>query len=166
MEPYWSYTYSNVDGLGSQKIDLYKYSAKCIALKTSQQFGRAFSKHLKSIGGKFNMNLKFDDIPSPGWIFKIENQEDLQNFISKVQKKEVTPRNIDDKTEKQENITIFRRIKEIVDLIPDESDEYILSEANGYRTYMTFGLDTPTEEGCVYSIKSSKKKVDIYQIKI
>ena len=166
MEPYWSYTYNSIEGLGEQKIDLYKYSAKCIAFKSSHQFGRAFSKQLKAIGGKFNMNLKFGDIPEPGWIFKIENQDELQKFIAKVQKKEVSPRVIDDKSEKQENISIFRKLKEVVDMLPDEGDDYILSEANGYRTYMTFGLDNPTEEGCVYSLKSSKKKVDIYQIQI
>ena len=57
MEPYWSYTYNNIEGIGEQKIDLYKYSAKCIALKTSHGFGRSFSKHLKNIGGKFNISL-------------------------------------------------------------------------------------------------------------
>jgi len=166
MEPYWSYTYNNIDGIGMQKIDLYKYSAKSIGMKTSQRFGSAFSKQLKAIGGRFNMNLKFGDIPEPGWIFKIENQEELQKFIAKVQKKEVTPRVFDEKTEKQENIGIFRKLKEVIDMVPDEGDDYILSEANGYRTYMTFGLDNPTEEGCVYSLKSSKKKVDVYQIQI
>lgn len=166
MEPYWSYTYNNIEGIGEQKIDLYKYSAKCIALKTSHGFGRSFSKHLKNIGGKFNMNLRFGDIPEPGWIFKIENQDELQQFIAKVQKKEVSPRIIDEKSEKQENVSIFRKMKEVIDMLPDEGDDYILSEANGFRTYMTFGLDKPTEENCVYSLKSSKKKVDVYQIQI
>lgn len=166
MEPYWSYTYNNIEGLGEQKIDLFKYSQKCIVLRTSQKFGHSFSKHLKAIGGRFNMNLKLSDIPEPGWIFKIENQEELQKFIAKVQKKEVSPKIYDEKTEKQENVTIFRKLKELVDLLPDDSDDYILSESGGFRTYMTFGLDKPTEEGCVYSLKSSKKKVDVYQIQI
>lgn len=165
MEPYWTYTYNNVEGMGEQKIELYKYSAKCIALKCSSIFGRGFSKNLKAIGGKFNMNLKFGDIPEPGWVFKIENQEELQKFISKVQKKEVTPRRIDEKSEKQENVTIFRKLKELVDMIPDESEDYILSETGGYRTYMTFG-NQAEEDGCVLSVKSSRKKLDIYQTPI
>lgn len=166
MEPYWSYTYQNIDGLGEQKIELYKYSAKCIAFKSSQSFGRAFSKELKSIGGKFNMNLKFGDVPEPGWIFKIENQDELQRFISRVQKREVTPRKIDEKTEKQENITLFRKLKDLMDLVPEDGDDFIISETNGYRTYLTFGLDKETEEGCVYSVKSSRKKMDVYQVKL
>ena len=104
MEPYWKYTYSNVNGMGEQSISLFKYSPKCIALKCSQQFGRGFSKNLKNIGGRFNMNLKFAEVPEPGWIFKIESQEELQKFISSVQKKEISPKVIDQKSEKQENI--------------------------------------------------------------
>lgn len=163
MEPYWTYTYNNIEGMGEQKIELYKYSEKCIALKCSSNFGRGFSKNLKAIGGKFNVNLKFGGVtPEPGWIFKIENQEELQSFISKVQKKEITPRQIDEKSEKQENISMFRKLKELVDMIPDESEDYILSEGNGYRTYMTFG-NRSEDDGCVLSVKSSKKKLDIYQ---
>lgn len=166
MQPYWSYKYNNVQGIGEQSISLYKYSSKCIALKCSTQFGRGFSSELKKIGGKFNMNLKLSDIPEPGWIFKIENQEDLQKFISRVQKMDILPKQIDEKTEKQENVTMFRKLKELIELIPDEGEDFILSETNGYRTYMSFGVDKETEDGCVMSVKSSKRKLDIYQIKL
>ena len=91
MEPYWTYTYPNIPSMGTQEIALYKYSAKCIALKCSPEFGRGFSKDLKKGGGKFNMNLKFCPIPEPGWIFKIEDQSNIQEFISAVQKGSITP---------------------------------------------------------------------------
>lgn len=169
-EPYWTYTYTNIEGLGQQKIELYKYSAKCIALKSSQEFGRSFSKQLKAVGGRYNANLKFDESDplrsEPGWIFKIDAQNELQKFISSVQKGESKPRIQEEKTEKQENVSLFRKLKELVDLLPEDGDDYILSEANGYRTYITFGLDKPTEDNCVYSVRSSHKKLDVYQIKI
>ena len=167
MQSYWSFTY-NLPSIGQQKIELYKYSAKCIVLKTTALFGKAYSKHLKDNGGKYNMNLKLsdDEIPEPGWIFKLENQENLQQLLSKIQKGEVRGREIDEKSEKQENLQIFRKLKELVELMPDDGDDYILSESNGYRTYMTFGLDKETEDNCVYSVKSSKKKLDVYQLKL
>ena len=162
MEPYWKYTYSNIVGMGEQSISLFKYSAKCIALKCSQEFGRGFSKNLKNIGGRFNMNLKFTEVPEPGWIFKIESQEELQKFISSVQKKEISPKVIDQKSEKQENIMLFRKLKELLDLIPEEGEDFIISESNGFRTYLTFDDD----ENSVYSVKSSKKKMNVCQIRI
>jgi len=162
MEPYWKYLYNNVDGMGEQSISLFKYSAKCIALKCSQEFGRGFSKNLKAIGGRFNMNLKFGEIPEPGWIFKLESQEELQKFISSVQKKEILPKVVDQKTEKQENIILFRKLKELLDIIPDEGEDFIISESNGFRTYITFDDD----ENSVYSVKSSKKKMNVCQVRI
>lgn len=162
MEPYWKYKYNHIEGMGEQSISLYKYSAKCIALKCSQEFGRGFSKSLKGIGGKFNMNLKFGDIPEPGWIFKLECQEELQKFISKVQKKETTPKVVDQRTEKQENVLLYRKLKELVDLIPEEGEDFILTESGGFRTYITFNED----ENSVYSVKSSKKLMNICQVSI
>ena len=162
MEPYWNYTYTNVEHLGKQTISLFKYSTKSIALKCSQEFGKGFSKHLKKIGGRFNMNLKLSDVPEPGWIFKHDNQEELQKFISSVQKKEISPKVFDQKTEKQENISLFRKLKEIVDMIPEDGEDYIISESNGFRTYITFEED----ENSVYSVKSSSKIMNICQVKI
>jgi hypothetical protein len=162
MEPYWKYTYNNVDGIGEQSISLFKYSEKCIALKCSQEFGRGFSKNLKTVGGRFNMNLRFSEVPEPGWIFKLESQENLQKFISSVQKKEITPRAVDQTSEKQENISLFRKLKELVDLIPEEGDDFIISETNGFRTYITFDDD----ENSVYSVKSSKKIMNVCQVRI
>ena len=164
MEPYWTYTYSNIESMGSQEISLYKYSQKCIALKCSPEFGRGFSKVLKGKNGKFNMNLKFCDIPEPGWIFKIEDQSKIQDFISGVQKGTIKPKIFNDKSIAIENINLFRKLKELVDLIPDEGEDYILSETNGYRTYLTF--DDSDNEGRIYSVKSSNKIMNVHQIKI
>ena len=164
MEPYWRYTYQNIPSMGSQDIALYKYSPKCIALKCSPEFGRGFSKALKKNGGKFNMNLRFCPIPEPGWIFKIEDQGNIQEFISGVQKGTIAPKVFDDKSVATENITLFRKLKELVDLIPDEGEDYILAETNGYRTYLTF--EDSDNEGRIYSVRSSNKVLNVHQIKI
>jgi hypothetical protein len=165
MEPYWSYSYPSIESMGAQDIALYKYSQKSIALKCSPEFGRAFSKHLKKSGGKFNMNLKFCPIPEPGWIFKIEDQSNIQEFISAVQKGTITPKIFDEKSVAVQNIALFRKLKELMDLIPEQGEtDYILSETNGYRTYLTF--DDNDDEGRIFSVKSANKVMNVHQIKI
>lgn len=164
MEPYWRHTYPNIQGFGSQDIALYKYSQKSIMLKCSPEFGRGFSKHLKKVGGKFNMNLKISEIPEPGWIFKIEDQDRIQEFITSVQKGTISPRTLNDKSEAVQNISLYRKLKELVDLIPEDGEDYILSEANGYRTYLTF--EDNDDEGRIFSVKSSNKTMNVHQIKI
>ena len=48
---YWKHTF-NLPTLGQQKIELHKYSEKCIALRSSSKFGKAFRKQFKEVGGK------------------------------------------------------------------------------------------------------------------
>ena len=63
-----------------------------------------------------------------------------------------------------ENIALFRKLKELVDLIPEEGEDYILSETNGYRTYLTF--EDNDDEGRIFSVKSSNKVMNVHQIQI
>ena len=163
MKSYWNYTYSDIVGIGEQHISLYKYSDKSIALVCSQEFGRGFSPNLKKVGGQFNMNLEFGNGPEPGWVFKIDAQEDLQKFISSVQKQEIVPRTIDKKLEKQQNLTLFKKLTELINLIPEDGEGFILSEKDNMRTYLSFSED---DENSVYSVRSSKKVMNVCQVQM
>jgi hypothetical protein len=162
MKSYWSYTYGDIVGIGEQHISLYKYSTKSIALVCSHEFGRGFSVNLKKVGGRFNMNLDFGNGPEPGWVFKIDAQENLQKFISSVQKQEVIPRVLNEKTEKQENLILFKKLTELVNLIPEDGEDFILSEGNKIRSYLSFSDD---DENAVYTVRSSKKVMHVCQVK-
>ena len=163
MKSYWNYTYGDIVGIGEQHISLYKYSTKSIGFLCSKEFGRGFSLDLKNIGGRFNINLNFGNGPEPGWVFKIDAQENLQKLISSIQKKEVIPRVINEKTEKQENFTMFKKITELINLIPEDREDYILSEGNKMRSYLSFSDD---DENAVYTVRSSKKVMHVCQIKL
>lgn len=57
--------------LGKYKVCVRNYSDKSFVFISPSEFGKAFSRYLKEIGGKFNMNLKDENEDSfPGWIFR------------------------------------------------------------------------------------------------
>jgi hypothetical protein len=109
------------------------------------------------------MNLDFGNGPEPGWVFRIDAQENLQKFISSVQKQEIVPRTIDKKMDKQEKLIIFKKLTEIVNLIPEDDEDFILSEKGNMRTYLSFVDDV---ENAVYTVRSSKKVMHVCQVKI
>ena len=50
MDPYWEKTIE-VEG-ENHEIKLYSYSTKCIAMTSTEDFGKKFSAHFKEIGGR------------------------------------------------------------------------------------------------------------------
>lgn len=161
---YWKHTF-NLSSLGEQKIELHKYSEKCIALRSSSKFGKAFSKHFKEVGGKFNANLKFkdNDVKEPGWIFKMADQNLVQSILTKINNDEIAPKNV---KEKDDFLDVYRKLLDIVPKIPDEEhDDILVCENNDYRIYAKFG-ECETRDNMVIYFGTSKKRMYIYKEKL
>ena len=83
MEPYWEKEFCIEDK--KYEIKLYQYTPKCIAMTSTEDFGKKFATPLKEIGGKFNPKLSI----GPSWIFKFDFQSDLTDVLRKIYKEEV-----------------------------------------------------------------------------
>jgi len=161
---YWKHTF-NLPTLGQQKIELHKYSEKCIALRSSSKFGKAFRKQFKEVGGKFNANLKFkdSDVNEPGWIFKMADQSLVQGILTKINNEEITPKNV---KEKDDFLDVYRKLLDIVPKIPDEEhDDILICENDDYRIYAKFG-ECETRDNMVIYFGTSKKRMYIYKEKL
>lgn len=168
MEPYWSQNYTIDDK--DYEVNLYRYSSKCIALKCDADFGKFFSYKFKEIDGLFNRSLNFSTHQikerSPGWIFKLtdENQEKLNNLLSDIHQGNCKPQKIieniaDDKK-------IFNNLQKLITSLTDEKKEVTFLDNDDMAIIFYYNYDEEDEkEGdCIYSVISSKKKLEIYQI--
>lgn len=152
------------------EVKLYKYSAKCIAMTTTEKFGKGFSSNLKEIGGKFNKNLK--EI-GPGWIFKMdsETQEKITNFLKGVFTKKIKWDTKEIKIpmieEKEIDEKIINTLSELLDFIPSEKEDRLISEVEGVKTFVYYNRDdsTVTHGDTIYSFESAHKSLLITQFK-
>lgn len=164
---YWQHTFS-LGELGDCLIELHSYSSKCIALRSPSKFGRAFSKHFKEIGGKYNANLKFSDrdTKQPGWIFKMDDQAKIQEVLKKINSGELTPRKLHEKSQKDEFEDVYRKLVDLIKVVPEEgSDDIVIAEKDGFRTYASFNKCETTDDLIVY-FGTSKKKMYVYKVKM
>lgn len=65
-----------------KKIEIVDYSEKSFVV-----FGNtiAIKDKLKELGGKYNANLKRNDIKEPGWVFYISKKEEISKYIAEIQ---------------------------------------------------------------------------------
>ena len=172
MEPYWSQEYNlKIGDVEKHLVKLYQYSERSVCLISTPSFGKSFSKNFKSVDGRFNNNLKINDEKVPGWIFKFneENLEKLNDILKDIYEGNIKPGfNIikPDFDLKSKNNRVFNLISQLVKLIPEDTEEYILSEEEGVKTTIYYNRDeeTVTEGDMVYSFNSGKKSLEIYQL--
>lgn len=166
MEPYWTKSF-DVDGTDCE-IKLFQYSAKCIAMVSTGDFGRKFSSHFKEIGGRFNPKLSV----GAGWIFKLDSQSNLTEVLRKIYKKELLPKETEFKSplidENDTDTRIFNALNELINLLPEGKEERVLSETDSLKTTVYYNKDdeTVTEGNCIYTFSSAHKKMDIYQLEL
>ena len=161
MQPYWTYTYREINGMDEQKIELYKYLQRHIVLTCSSSFSKGFQSHIREAGGVFNANIAMGDTGIPGWCFSADSQSDLQQLISGISRGDKTP--VYDEESESKNIALFQQLQKVIDLIPATSEDYILSETDGMRTFIRFGKEQEGDN-CVISLKTSRKNLNVYQI--
>lgn len=164
----WSHTYKlKLKDKEEHLVELYSYTPRCYSLITSTYFGKAFSSSLKSIGGKFNKNLKIDGQNKAGWIFGHKRHEELKNLLKNIKECKIKPQSFEiyEIDEKKRNNKIVNSIKNLMDLVPDNIEEHIVSDNKGIKTIIYFNPDATVETkgNCIYSCKTARKKFEIYQ---
>lgn len=168
MEPYWTQTYTISDS--EYIVGLYRYSARSIALKCDSDFGKMFSYKFKDIGGLFNRNLDFSNHQvkerAAGWIFKSneETQEKLNLLLSDIYEGKCNPavtkeNTVDDKK-------IFNNLQKLITSLTDEKKEIIFLDNDDMSLifYYNYTDEDQKEGDCIYSLLSSRKKLEIHQI--
>lgn len=169
MEPYWEQDY--LINEEKHNVKLYKYSQNSVCLISTTKFGKSFSKSFKTAGGRFNPNLKIDEVKTPGWIFRsnIEVLEKLNNILKEIYEGNIKAEfNIikPDFNNKNHNNEIFNLISKLSKLISEDTEEYILSNADGVKTTIYHNPDeeTVTEGDLVYKFEGGNKILEIYQL--
>lgn len=166
MDPYWEKTI-DVEG-EKHEIKLYSYTPKSIAMTSSGDFGKKFSTHFKELGGKFNPKLSI----GPGWIFRLDLQSGLSDILRKIFKGEIKPKELGVKNpmfdDSDIDFKIFNTLQELIELLPESEEERVLSENEEVRTIVYYNKSdqTTTQGECIYSFSSSRKSMEIYQLKL
>ena len=164
LKPYWEKELKV--GNNTFNIQLYHYSAKSIAMVSTGDFGKKFAKYFKEINGRFNPKLSV----GAGWIFRLDSQKGLTSILQKIYRGELEPtettvnapvfddRDIDNK--------IFNTLTELIELIPANKEERIISETDQARTTVYYNKDddTVTQGDCIYSFTSAHKTLEICQL--
>ena len=164
MEPYWTKEFSS-DG-EKFTIKLYQYTPKCIGMTIPEIFGKRLSFAFKDLGGKFNPKLSI----GPGWVFRLDKQQDLTEILRKIYKGEIKPEETKFKPpaieDNDNDMKVFNSLQELIVLLPEEKEERVLAEGEGFRTMVYYNQDnsTVTEGELIYSFSSAHKTMDIYQI--
>lgn len=173
MEPYWKQEFDvSISGKDKHLVQLYQYSERSVALISTPEFGRSFSKYFKEAEGRFNKGLKINDEVVSGWIFKAQNNtlETLNNFLKEIYEGNLKPTFSGivkpDFDSKSKNNKIFNLITKLMDMLPEENEQFVLGEENNIKTTIYFNPDddTVTEGDLVYSFEGGKKKLEIYQL--
>ena len=173
MEAYWDQDFEiPLKGKETHNVKLYQYSERSIALITTSEFGKAFAKNFKSIEGRFNPNLKINEEKKAGWVFKAQTEtlEKLNNTLKSIFEGEIKPQFTDiimpDFTNKSKHNKIYNLINKLMDIIPEETEEFVISDDEKAKTtiYYNSNEDTVTEGELVYNFEGGKKKLEIYQL--
>ena len=167
MEAYYTKTFRIEEE--DHEVKLYKYSLKSIAMVSTEKFGKGYSKNLKEIGGRFNPKLSV----GAGWIFKIdsETQKKINEFLKGVFTGEIKwetgdikppiiePEEIDQK--------IFITLNELLDFIPSDPQDRIISDKDGVKTFVYYNTDDTvvTQGDLIYSFESAHKSFKITQLR-
>ena len=166
MEPYWEKEFQIEDK--KYQIKLIRYTPKCIALVSSDDFGKKFSSSLKEIGGRFNPKLSI----GAGWIFKLDSQSTLTELLRKIYKGEIKPKETEIKQplfdDSDVDQKIFNTLQELIHLLPRDKEERILSESDEVRTTIYYNKDddTVTQGNMIYNFCSAHKNMEIYQLEL
>lgn len=166
MESYWDKEFDIDDN--KYIVKLYKYSPKCIAMTSTEDFGKKFSQHLRDIGGRFNSRLSV----GAGWIFKLDSQQALTDLLRKIYKKEIKPKETDFKApsfdDSDTDNKIFNSLQELITLLPETKEERVLSENEEVKTLVYYNRDESdlTEGNLIYSFSSAHKNMEIYQLEL
>ena len=166
MEPYW--TKEIIAGEKSHEVKLFKYSAKCIAMTSTNDFGRKFSTALKEIGGRYNPKLSVGE----GWIFRLDSQQNLTDTLRKIFKGEIKPRETEVRApifeDSDTDYKIFSLMDEVKRFQPEDQEEVerTLTESKDFTTTIYFNKSetTLTQGDLVFSFTSSRGTVHIYQL--
>ena len=166
MDPYWTKEISV--GEDKYEVKLFKYSPKCIALTSTNDFGKKFSSALKEIGGKYNPKLSIGE----GWIFKLDTQTNLSDTLRKIFKGEIKPKETEFRSpifeDSDTDCKIFNLMDEIKRFQPEDQEEKerTLSEGKDFTTTIYFNKSetTLTQGDLVFSFTSSRGTVHIYQL--
>ena len=159
----------DIDGK-KYKVTLYEYG-RGIAMVSDESFGKGFSKVLKStLGGRYNPKLSVGS----GWIFKRdrETQEKLNNFLRDVftGKIKMDSNEIRMPSIQKEDIDnrVFNMVKELIDCVPEETEERQISEQDGVKTFIYYNKQDSTviQGDTIYSFESSKKSFEITQLRM
>lgn len=173
MEPYWKQEFDiSLGNIDKHLVCLYKYSERSIALISTSEFGKTFSKNFKEIDGKFNQNLKINDEKHPGWIFRAQNEvmEKLNIILKDIYEGKIKPLFssiiIPDFSGKSKHNKVFNLINKLVDMISDENEEFVINEDEKAKTtiYYNANDETVTEGDLVYSFEAGRKKLEVYQL--
>jgi len=165
-EAYWTRSFTVDDN--KYEVKLYHYSAKSIAMTSSEDFGKRFSKYFKEIGGRFNPKLSV----GAGWIFKLDSQSDLTEVLRKIFKGEIKPSEVDVRAPVFEDSDVDRKIyntlQELIHLLPEDKQERVMTENDELRITVYYNKDdeTVTQGDCIYEFSSSRKKMSIYQLEL
>ena len=166
LKPYWEKDFKVDETI--HNVKLYHYSAKSIAMVSDEVFGKRFAKYFKEIGGRFNPRLSVGS----GWIFKLDSQKDLTSVLQKIFRGEAKPTEIGVTAplfeDKDIDNKIFNTLADLIDLIPPEKAERVVSEKDDVRTTVYYNKDdeTITHGDCIYSFTSAHKSLDIHQLSI
>lgn len=170
MEPYWKENFDiKIGEKNNHQVALYKYSERAIALITTPELGKAFSKHFKPLDGKFNKNLKINEENVAGWVFKAQSDvlEKLNDLLKSIYDGDIKPVfNEIIKPDFNNNAKIFNLLGNLKKLIIEDSEHFILSNDKNIKTTIYFNRedDTITEGDIVYCFEAGNKKVEVYQL--
>jgi hypothetical protein len=167
MDSYWSQNF--IIDEKEYEVNLYRYSSKCIAMKCEGDFGKFFSYKFKEIGGLFNRSLNFSTHQkkekSPGWIFRntTDSNEKLNNLLSDIHQGKCDPQVINNNID---NKKIFNNLQKLIDSLTDEKEEVIFLDNSDMTIifYYNYEEEDIKDGECIYSVLSSKKKLEVHQI--
>lgn len=164
LKPYWEKQFKIDEDIF--EVKLFHYSAKSIALTSTNDFGKKFAKYFKEISGRYNPRLSV----GAGWIFKLDSQKELTTVLQKIYRGEYKPTettvSVPIFDDKDIDNKIFNTLSELIDLIPTEKEERVISETEKARTTVYYNKDddTITQGDCIYSFTSAHKSLDIHQL--
>ena len=165
MEPLWQLVYEiPIGNIITHHTKLYKYTDNTLALVSTEEFCKAFSKNFKILSGKYSDLVVINNDKHYGWLFNMREDlsSNLLHILKEIYENKIQPTN--NTNDKVKNINIFKLLSEAVSLIPEEEGNFILQEKNNVKTVMFFNRESPEEEGnTVYHLEAGNKKLEIVQ---
>lgn len=155
MQPYWTkvYKYDNEE----HTVELFRYSKNSICVISTHFFLNGFRNNFESAKGTYNQEFK--NLKRAGFLFHIDDQDDLVELLQNIFTKKVVM---------TDNTEIINSVVELTTklnkLILDNKNMVYTTSQEGIITKLSFKNDSDNKDNLVVSFESSKGVVNLFQV--